>query len=75
MAMIRKRTLIVVIGVAVFAAFLGWRMVRPMTIFVVSENFERPIDTSNISTPPDALRADACGHHLKLRGKVRPHPF
>lgn len=61
MAMIRKRTLIAGIGIAILAAFLGWRMVRPMNIFVVSENFERPIDTRNISTPPDALRADACG--------------
>lgn len=59
--MIRKRTLIVGISIAILAAFLGWRMVRPMNIFVVSENFERPIDTRNFSMPPGALQADACG--------------
>lgn len=59
--MTRKTALITGIGVAILAAFLGWRLVRPMNIFVVSESFERPIDTSALSTPPEALRADACG--------------
>jgi Cytochrome c554 and c-prime len=59
--MTRNQALIAGIGVTILAAFLGWRLVRPMNIFVVSESFERPIDTSTISTPPEALRAEACG--------------
>ena len=61
MAMTRKRALITGIGIAIFAVFLGWRLVRPMNIFVVSEHFERPIDTSSTSMPTDALRAGTCG--------------
>jgi len=59
MAMTRKRALI--LGIVIFAVFLGWRLVRPMNIFVVSEHFERPIDTSNTSMPTEALRARTCG--------------
>lgn len=61
MGMSRKRTLIIGIGIAIFAAFLGWRLLRPMNIFVVSEHFERPMDTSKSSMPTDALRASTCG--------------
>lgn len=61
MAMTRKRALIVGIGIAILLAFLGWRLVRPLNIFVVSEHFERPIDTSNMSMPTEALRASTCG--------------
>jgi hypothetical protein len=60
MAMTRRRALIAGIGV-VLLAFLGWRLVRPMNIFVVSKRFERPIDTGRLSMPPQALRASACG--------------
>ncbi len=56
-----KRSLVIGIGIAIFAAFLGWRLVRPMNIFVVTENFERPIDTGKSSMPTDALRASTCG--------------
>ena len=58
-AMTRKRTLIAAIGLAILAAFLGWRLVRPMNIFVVSEGFERPMDTSSLSAPPETRRAGA----------------
>lgn len=61
MAMTGKRAVIVGIGVVTFAVFLGWRLVRPMDIFVVTKNFERPIDTGKLATPPEALRASACG--------------
>lgn len=61
MAMTRKRAIVIGIGIAVFATFLGWRLVRPMDIFVVTKNFERPIDTGKLATPPEALRASACG--------------
>ncbi|MCC7326560.1 MAG: hypothetical protein IT521_07125 [Burkholderiales bacterium] len=60
MTMTRKRIVIVGIGV-VLLVFLGWRLVRPMSIFVVSEHFERPIDTSNASMATEALRASTCG--------------
>ncbi len=33
--MTKNQALIAGIGVAIFAAFLGWRLVRPMNIFVV----------------------------------------
>ena len=61
--MTRNQALIAGIGIAIFAAFLGWRLVRPMTmnIFVVSDYFERPIYTSNTSMPTEALRARTCG--------------
>ena len=61
MAMTRKRALIVGVSVAIFAVFLGWRLVRPMNIFVVSEHIERPMDTSKSSMTTDALRASRCG--------------
>ena len=46
--------LVVVIG------FLGWRFIRPMNIFVVSEAFEKPINTSIIPPPLETLHAEAC---------------
>ena len=51
-----------VIGIVVLAAalFLGWRLVRPMNIFVVSEAFERPISTAQIPQPLETLRAEEC---------------
>ncbi|MBI4539178.1 MAG: hypothetical protein HY704_06700 [Gemmatimonadetes bacterium] len=47
--------------VVVAVAFLVYRMVRPMNIFVVGEHFERPIP---VTTPPQGLRslsAALCG--------------
>ncbi|MGC2517879.1 MAG: multiheme c-type cytochrome [Burkholderiales bacterium] len=59
--MTRKTALIIAgVGVAILAAFLGWRLVRPMNIFVVSESFERPIDTKDLPASLDALRAGDC---------------
>ncbi|MFQ5756622.1 MAG: multiheme c-type cytochrome [Acidiferrobacterales bacterium] len=52
-----------VIGGAVLLAlaiFLGWRFVRPMNIFVVSEAFERPLSTAEIPFPMQTLRAEEC---------------
>ena len=43
------------------AAFLAWRFLRPMNIFVVSEAFERPIETSGMSPTLGTLRAADCG--------------
>ncbi len=40
--------------------FLGWRFVRPLNIFVVSEAFERPIATT-LPSPLATLSAAECG--------------
>ena len=42
------------------AVFLGWRFVRPMNIFVVSADFERPISTALIPEPLETLSAKEC---------------
>ncbi len=59
----RKRAMrIVVLGtIALLAAFLAWRFVRPMDIFVVSDAFARPIDTTASSSAAPSLSAAACG--------------
>lgn len=41
--------------------FLGWRMVRPMNIYVVTEAFERPVDTSAAPAALGDLGAEGCG--------------
>jgi hypothetical protein len=41
--------------------FMGWRFVRPMNIFTVSDAFERPVDTSVVPTPLKTLSAAECG--------------
>jgi hypothetical protein len=37
---------IIIITIVLGVVFIGWRLVRPMQIFVVSPSFERPVDTS-----------------------------
>ncbi|MDH3381050.1 MAG: cytochrome c family protein, partial [Gammaproteobacteria bacterium] len=54
-----RRVLILVMLVVVIG-FLGWRFIRPMNIFVVSEAFEKPINTSIIPPPLETLHAEAC---------------
>ena len=41
--------------------FLGYRMVRPMTIFVVDESFARPIPMTQPPAGLQSLSAAACG--------------
>jgi hypothetical protein len=48
-------------ALALVAVFFAWRFVRPMNIFIVSEAFERPIDTGEISPALGGLRAAQCG--------------
>ena len=57
--MTKKRA---VLGLIVLCAvvFLAWRFVRPMNIFVVEEDFERPISTATIPEPLETLRAKEC---------------
>lgn len=57
--MTKKR---VIIGLVLIAAvaFLGWRFLRPMNIFVVDPGFERPVSTTVIPEPLETLRAVEC---------------
>ena len=41
--------------------FLGWRLVRPLNIFVVTDNFARPIETKLLPASIDSLSARDCG--------------
>jgi len=54
------RHAIIGVGLLAIAAFLGWRFVRPMNIFVVSPAFERPILTANVPDLFDTLSAKEC---------------
>ena len=53
----------IIFSVFILAAlvFLGWRLIRPLNIFIVSDAFERTIDTSNIPEPLQTLSAAECG--------------
>jgi cytochrome c553 len=53
----RKTILLLVLLLAVF---LAWRFIRPLNIFVVTEAFERPEDTSEIPQPLVGLGAREC---------------
>jgi len=57
---LKQRTVIVVIAAIAVIGFFGWRFVRPMNIFVVSEAFERPVDTSAAPESLGRLRASEC---------------
>ena len=51
------------IGASLLAvtAFLAWRFLRPMDIFVVTRNFERPVDTRVLPASLSGLHASDCG--------------
>jgi hypothetical protein len=53
----RKAILLLVLLLAIF---LAWRFIRPLNIFVVTEAFERPEDTSDIPQPLVGLGAREC---------------
>lgn len=55
-----KRKIVLTLLVLVLA-FVGWRMIRPMQIFVVSPAFERPVDTRRAPAMFPTLRAAECG--------------
>lgn len=57
----KKKTLVAAGVLLALAAFLVWRLVRPLNIFVVSEAFERPVDTSAAPAALGNLRAETCG--------------
>lgn len=56
----KKRTIVLTTLFLILVVFLGWRLVRPMNIFTVSEAFERPISTANIPPIFKTLSAEEC---------------
>lgn len=54
-----KRNLLI-LAVMLIVAFLGWRFVRPMQIFVISPAFERPINTAGAPSMFPTLSAEEC---------------
>lgn len=56
-----RKTAIVGVVAAALLVFLGWRLVRPMNIFVVSEAFERPVSTAKALPAMPSLSAGDCG--------------
>ncbi len=44
-----------------FIVFMGWRLIRPLNIFVVSDRFAWPVDTSKVPTVLGQLKAQQCG--------------
>ncbi|NOX25841.1 MAG: hypothetical protein GXP59_06980 [Deltaproteobacteria bacterium] len=60
--MYRKHRKLIFLSVTVLAlAFLIWRLVRPLNIFVVTDNFARPMAVTRVPTGLDSLRAADCG--------------
>jgi len=51
---------IIIVTIALAVAFIGWRLVRPMQIFVVSPVFEKPMDSSKAPAMFPTLRAGEC---------------
>jgi hypothetical protein len=57
----RRPGILLIAALSILAVFLAWRFLRPMNIFVVSEAFERPIDSGGASAILGKLRAAECG--------------
>lgn len=56
-----KKTLIIVAISAIFVSFLVWRFIRPMNIFVVTDKFAWPVETTNTPAVLGDLSAKTCG--------------
>jgi hypothetical protein len=54
-----KQRLLIIILIIVML-FLGWRFIRPMNIFIVSNSFELPIDTTTAPEMFPTLQAKEC---------------
>lgn len=57
----QRKTIVIIIAMIALTAFLAWRFVRPMNIFVVSAAFERPIPVKELPAAVDNQSAKACG--------------
>ena len=55
-----KKTVVIGIVLIALIAFIAWRLVRPMNIFVVSEAFERPASTADMPPSLQTLSAKGC---------------
>jgi hypothetical protein len=64
-----RKAILLAVVLSATAGFLVWRLLRPMNIFVVSEAFERPVDTRRMPAAVDGLHAADCGrcHDTVLR--------
>jgi hypothetical protein len=56
----KRRTKGLLLLAAALAGFLGWRFLRPLNIFVVSDAFERPVSTTDAPAQLRTLRAAEC---------------
>lgn len=56
-----RKKIVWVISVLLVAVFLTWRMIRPMNIFVVSDDFARPMAITEAPEGLESLKAVACG--------------
>lgn len=53
----KNKTILIILGILVLAGFTTWRFVRPMNIFTVTANFERPVSTEHVPDILDTLSA------------------
>ncbi len=60
MIKIRKKHYLLILLLA-FLVFIGWRFIRPLNIFLVSERFAWPVDTSASPAILGQLKAQQCG--------------
>lgn len=60
MIKVQRKTLVITAILLALTVFLGWRLVRPMQIFVASPAFERPIDTRATPAMLKTLSAQEC---------------
>lgn len=60
MIQLRKKHYLLILLLA-FLVFIGWRFIRPLNIFLVSERFAWPVDTSSPPAILGQLKAQQCG--------------
>jgi hypothetical protein len=56
-----RKIIFLVAGACLLLAFLAWRMIRPLSIFVVTDEFAKPMAVTSIPPGLDSLRASECG--------------
>jgi len=56
-----NRRILILLAVLVLGAFLAWRFLRPMNIFVVDDRFAWPVDTTKVPPVLKTLSAAECG--------------
>ncbi|HFQ81914.1 MAG TPA: hypothetical protein ENK33_11160, partial [Desulfobacterales bacterium] len=58
---IKKKKIIYISAALLFLIFLIWRFIRPMNIFVVTDNFARPMAITRPPAGLQSMRAADCG--------------